>query len=634
VGDPMQSIYRFRGAEVGLFLHAERHGIGPVRLVSLQLRSNFRASETLVNWVNQQFKTIFPEQDDLESGAISYHHATAVHATEPSDKIHAYQYTSRAEEAEAIVELIKQELSAHPSNNIALLVRTRKQLTTITQTLRAHHMPYQGVDIDWMSHLSHVRDVWSLTQALLMPANRLAWLSFLRSPWCGLSLDDLHLIANINRHRSIYHALAPQDSHQNLSHEGQQRVRYIYHTLHHALQHRHQQSLAQWIIRTLEELHLHVLLSDTEQDDLEQYWQLLDTYEQDGQLADLKRFKTALDTLYSKRITPSRLHIMTIHKAKGLEFDCVILPCLNARAVSQDKPLLRWLTLPTSASEPLVLMSPLKADSQDHCTLYDYLSKLNTEKEHYEQQRLLYVAITRAKKRLYLLTHHHGVSQGTFRALLKQQPFIPIDSTQVSTSEDKQQQSHHAMLDYLPSEFYTLTPTPHSTALTSTSTSLLISDDVSRVIGVIAHELLQWICTHHPQTEHDVPWHMATYALKQRGFDTTFIQQTEQQLKAYIVPLFHTSRGQWLIQAHEQERNEYELLITHQQNMHTRIIDRFFYAQETPWIIDFKTGYHDTSNEAKHRAQVDAYAEHLHHRILKPIRRGLYYLSTQHWVEW
>ncbi|HDS3847548.1 TPA: UvrD-helicase domain-containing protein, partial [Legionella pneumophila] len=46
VGDPMQSIYRFRQAEVGLFFQAKEHGIGPVRLKSLELRCNFRSTET------------------------------------------------------------------------------------------------------------------------------------------------------------------------------------------------------------------------------------------------------------------------------------------------------------------------------------------------------------------------------------------------------------------------------------------------------------------------------------------------------------------------------------------------------------------------------------------------------------
>src|SRR5205823_5841002 len=56
VGDPMQSIYRFRDAEVGLFLRARDHGIGNVRLTPLRLARNFRATEPLVAWNNAVFE--------------------------------------------------------------------------------------------------------------------------------------------------------------------------------------------------------------------------------------------------------------------------------------------------------------------------------------------------------------------------------------------------------------------------------------------------------------------------------------------------------------------------------------------------------------------------------------------------
>src|SRR5438067_519188 len=72
VGDPMQSIYRFRDAEVGLFLRARDHGIGNVRLTPLRLARNFRATEPLVAWNNAVFERVFPADDDLRAGAIAF----------------------------------------------------------------------------------------------------------------------------------------------------------------------------------------------------------------------------------------------------------------------------------------------------------------------------------------------------------------------------------------------------------------------------------------------------------------------------------------------------------------------------------------------------------------------------------
>ncbi len=73
VGDPMQSIYRFREAEVGLFLAARDAGIGQVPLTPLRLRRNFRSAPQLVEFCNTLFAQVFPAADDLRAGAVAYH---------------------------------------------------------------------------------------------------------------------------------------------------------------------------------------------------------------------------------------------------------------------------------------------------------------------------------------------------------------------------------------------------------------------------------------------------------------------------------------------------------------------------------------------------------------------------------
>ena len=65
VGDPMQSIYRFREADVGLFLAAQRNRrIGGVALEPLTLTRNFRSQQGLVDWVNATFSSVFSSYDD------------------------------------------------------------------------------------------------------------------------------------------------------------------------------------------------------------------------------------------------------------------------------------------------------------------------------------------------------------------------------------------------------------------------------------------------------------------------------------------------------------------------------------------------------------------------------------------
>ena len=78
VGDPMQSIYRFRNAEVGQFVRLQSGGLVDVSLASLTLRRNFRSVDTLVHWFNDVFSAVFPRQVDLAAGAVSYSPSTPV----------------------------------------------------------------------------------------------------------------------------------------------------------------------------------------------------------------------------------------------------------------------------------------------------------------------------------------------------------------------------------------------------------------------------------------------------------------------------------------------------------------------------------------------------------------------------
>jgi ATP-dependent exoDNAse (exonuclease V) beta subunit len=155
VGDPMQSIYRFRGAEVGLFLRAKHHGIGPVKLTSLQLTRNFRSTHALITWTNQQFCRIFPKHDDLELGAVAFHPAVPVRAAADIHSIQCQAYPTLEDQTHDLIRIIQHEISHHHDQKIAILVRSRNQLGPIVQQLREHNIPYQGIDIDWMlAHLA------------------------------------------------------------------------------------------------------------------------------------------------------------------------------------------------------------------------------------------------------------------------------------------------------------------------------------------------------------------------------------------------------------------------------------------------------------------------------------------------
>src|SRR4029078_11792502 len=64
VGDPMQSIYRFRQAEIGLFLAGQQNRLFNVPMQALRLQTNFRSTQPVVQWINEQFPFVLPALND------------------------------------------------------------------------------------------------------------------------------------------------------------------------------------------------------------------------------------------------------------------------------------------------------------------------------------------------------------------------------------------------------------------------------------------------------------------------------------------------------------------------------------------------------------------------------------------
>jgi ATP-dependent exoDNAse (exonuclease V) beta subunit len=253
---------------------------------------------------------------------------------------------------------------------------------------------------------------------------------------------------------------------------------------------------------------------------------------------------------------------------------------------------------------------------------------MDEEKSHFEAQRVLYVAVTRAKSRLYLLDNSSKSTKHSFRSLLKKQVFLAEEQP------DAAEATAHPLLDLfkLPLSYYAsenLAPQPY---LNPPVTAL--SSGIPRLSGIVAHQLLQWICENHPATPTDIPWQLAEYEYKKLGFTPAMQAHALTALQAQIKQLFAHPIGSWIIASHQQEQNEYAILVSQQERTITRIIDRLFEYNGLLWIIDFKTGKEDPTTLVKYQQQLTEYAYYLSSQTNLPIHCGLYYLPTSHWVHW
>lgn len=266
VGDPMQSIYRFRKADVSLFLQASEFGIGHLPLTRLQLSRNNRSHPAVVDWINNAFKQVFPANDNINQGAISYRKFTATRPNvagegvtlhplilEVTDQEESQKADLKQIEANYVADLIvklRSENGAH--YNIAVLVRSRSHLKELVSEIRRNHpaLKFQAVEIEHLNERQTVQDALSLVCALHHRADRTHWLNVLRAPWCGLTLADLHALAADNHRATIWQLMQDKARLSRLSEDGQLRLAHVNSVLTTAFNGQGRMPLRRWIEST------------------------------------------------------------------------------------------------------------------------------------------------------------------------------------------------------------------------------------------------------------------------------------------------------------------------------------------------------------------------------------------------
>ncbi|MBX2823090.1 MAG: UvrD-helicase domain-containing protein, partial [Gammaproteobacteria bacterium] len=443
VGDPMQSIYRFRNAEVGLFLHAQQRGIGDIPLESLQLEVNFRSRPEIVNWCNAVFADLFPDIPDSRAGAITYSRSVPFRESDGTagSRLHVFLERDWLAQAELVADVVEQSL-AERSGEVAILVRSKSTLAEIFPALQLRGIPYQAIDIETLGDRLIVKDLQSLAAAMQHPQDRLHWLAVLRAPWCGLSLADMHLLAATDAgtaesppetdtaqvdglqadlfgttensqsnkpadKQSIWSRLNDPDVLQTLSADGQARVQRLIGILTPALDHSGRAPLVPWLESCWLQLGGPAGATATDRLAAEACLRELAVIESAGLLWDGRYVATRLQTLFAPPAQGEdvRVQIMTIHKSKGLEFETVLLPSLGRQAGQDMNQLLNWFEFKNADGDPRLLLAPVpeaNLDSRFSDPLLKLVRKQQQIKADNELLRLLYVAATRTRTELHL----------------------------------------------------------------------------------------------------------------------------------------------------------------------------------------------------------------------------------------
>jgi ATP-dependent helicase/nuclease subunit A len=437
VGDELQSIYGFRHADVSLF--RERRSELSERGASLSLSRNFRSREPLLDVVNAVFAERFDGFVALRAGELDDQPGASTPAVEPpvelllTDTDGWEQRERLAEEvaaglppaplwrqaearmlAQRVAELVR-DGHARPGE-IAVLLRASGDLEVYERALQLSGLRTLAAVGAFWGH-QQIGDLIAYLRALANPLDEEALYGTLASPLGGCSRDCLALLAR-----------AAQDSRRGVwetalaagAGEGELATRLApadHRTLARAcvLLQRERAGAALRTVATLIERAIaatgyreHVLALEWGERRLANVHKLLRLarrFEAD-EGRDLRAFLDRVEYLTAaarvepdapvEGVEPNAVRLMTVHAAKGLEFGVVCVADLGRQPSSRMPDLL------VDGERVGLRLMRLDGEASNSTLDYDELAAERRTREAAEEDRIVYVAMTRARERLLI----------------------------------------------------------------------------------------------------------------------------------------------------------------------------------------------------------------------------------------
>lgn len=726
VGDPMQSIYFFRGADAELFPRVAQFGIelpdsGSFPLDLVQLSANFRTQPRLVTRLNGIFAPIFAEDD---GSGIAFSPADPARQPQtpptstfelhlnfgPQDDQHkrnirgatSAQESALEAQTREIVSLIQshipliEQARAHGKKyRVAVLGRTRKALSPVALALHEAAIPFRAVKLELLKDRPEVLDALNIARALLNSHDRVAWLGLLRAPWCGLSLDDLHKLAAADNPallaRPVPELLVERLS--LLSPEGQLAAGRVLHAVQSAPALRAQQptsAIGTWLQQVWLRLGGAACVDPAASVNLDLLWQYLDALP-DGEPdllgpaldAALARLTALPDPAAS---SDCGVQLMTIHNSKGLEFEVVIVPDLQAGARKGERRLLSWLE--RGLAEPdnsgqitEFLIAPLARKGAEKGKAKAWVDRIYRQREIQEMRRLFYVAATRAREELHLFarpackrnragelhlqrpndsllqTAWPGIgNEVESRFAAWQAQYTPDNLEAIAAAADSNVIAMPAPTSVTPKPAWLRRLPPDGSAASADTASAQSSSSpilgmgqahpyarhegglTSRALGTAVHALLEELSRSRvsldwPACRAAINSLQPAIAARIRAYGLDASQAAALAARALQITLgvTHDPIGQWILSAHPEAASEVSWSGLVSGSVRTVRVDRVFRAGASPgsegrdywWIVDYKTAHADSLDPAIALPQLRAeYAPQL--QVYAAILRALH----------
>jgi len=616
VGDPMQSIYRFRDADVSIFNDSIEVGVADTRLIHRQLQANFRSAPAVVAWCNELFSSVFAGGRAASLGEVPFSPAVAMLedlSVQPLEPVVSLIFADAQAETEFLLDAIQARLEHDPAGTIAILCRARNHVVPLLKQLAGAGVSVQANDMDLLAKRGVVRDLMNLHQILFNPAQQLAWYAVLRSPMFGLTLEQLALLDVKSDILTQLAALV-------------ETIPSIERLL----------EAAAWARQRQYEIPLRELLEGFwlrcggldayVRADLEDAAAWFDLVDDLGMSAyDNKQLDAALGALFAPSDQNAQVQVMTIHRAKGLEFDHVLLPYLDSRTRADDPQLLLW-----RAGARGLLMG-VNGDP-----VHDWLRFEERSRATNEEKRMLYVACTRAVKTLvttftceedknpaglarwvapYAKRWASAESRQPRRQPQELQTTAEPDACARTTTPDTRLQRLRPEYRWQAPVADTQTWGSSAVELTSfTEENAATSDPIGErfevMLGLLVHRALQWLAQFRSPAQVNTAENALSSAeltVRVRGWlpplkappglHDILVEQAVMQINNTL----QDKSGRWILYPHEDAQTEWSLSGIVNNQLVNAVLDRSFIHNDERWVIDYKTG------SRKHGEAVDAF---------------------------
>lgn len=428
VGDPKQSIYRFRRADISVFMQAAERFGGPDRV---ELTANFRSGEPIINWVNTVFGALMG-CGDVAGGAPSQPRFIPLSPTRPASPAgppvsvigrheHAkgcsaddMRLAEAADVAAAVAGIIQGRWQVDNAcggwrdtrlGDIAVLVPARTSLPFLEDALDRAGIAFRTESSSLVYAGRAVRDLLMVLRSVADPTNYLYTVSALRTPLLGCGDDDLFRFAR--QHDGRWSYLADQPSGVPAGDPVLKGLLYL-RSLYEERAWLAPSELLERVARDRRAFELG-FAGGRARDVWRQLRFVIDQARAWGDATggNLRQYLSwvGAQVAESGRVTEPVLpetdddavRVMTIHAAKGLEFPVTVISGMSTAPHHQFAP--AEVVFPPNGKVGYHFGSRVKTEE------YDAWKPIDEQMSFHERQRLLYVACTRARDHLVVSVH-------------------------------------------------------------------------------------------------------------------------------------------------------------------------------------------------------------------------------------